>query len=556
MTSSNGYEFGMGGAASPSSSAHLVREGHTIAARDPVPVILPPPLSLPELEGDRPRRPVTSPATPSPAFKTTWGVSPVPQRDSGLGTTVSTVSNGSYAPDDDGYSSPSKIVFAHESSTSLPAVVGGVAASPPGVNAGQVHGSCPSRYPVDGGKLRISMDIPSGHLFGDDVLDRMSFSKRGSILLGGRRAKERRLQHQRTNSSPLRHASSVPVPPTTFDGGRQMSPDEKLLSQQVRSLYEDGSSGGTKRHEAVQGRVLVKEVEGANGEPEIRLGIEQTALTDEAPPASRWHNPESPRSIDSRTLGTSDVEDAGGVEDWEDVDRYGFIIARRMSSRGLTSSSQQSPRILEPQGPQRVSTLLQLASETPRRNRGLVRKTSNPRMTRSGTPQRDERKISGGSARSSSSQKSNRSGHWRLPVHPLQYAASRLPGNKDKRSLIEAGDMLTLPPRRTKIAEADGELEKLKRKEWKRAEKWRKMAKVVTKRADGQGTVFDFDVRDPKVRRRSNFPNEYLDTELNLVPSLLLARGKVYLIDGGQRHGTRFCRAVRGKAKKARRMKT
>lgn len=69
----------------------------------------------------------------------------------------------------------------------------------------------------------------------------------------------------------------------------------------------------------------------------------------------------------------------------------------------------------------------------------------------------------------------------------------------------EAGDMLSASPslqdtmeeaRVEKISEA------LKRKEWERSEKWRKMAKVQ-KGTQGEGMEFEFDVKNPKLIERT-----------------------------------------------------
>ncbi len=43
----------------------------------------------------------------------------------------------------------------------------------------------------------------------------------------------------------------------------------------------------------------------------------------------------------------------------------------------------------------------------------------------------------------------------------------------------------------------------LKRKEAKRSEKWRKMAKIVKPGSEGQGTIFHFDVKNPKLIERT-----------------------------------------------------
>jgi hypothetical protein len=70
----------------------------------------------------------------------------------------------------------------------------------------------------------------------------------------------------------------------------------------------------------------------------------------------------------------------------------------------------------------------------------------------------------------------------------------------------EAGDMLTLPPGLADIAEDEEggkAAEGLKKKEWDRAEKWRKMAKVVRRGKDGEGMEFEFDPRNPKLVERT-----------------------------------------------------
>lgn len=45
--------------------------------------------------------------------------------------------------------------------------------------------------------------------------------------------------------------------------------------------------------------------------------------------------------------------------------------------------------------------------------------------------------------------------------------------------------------------------ETIKRKEWERSEKWRKMAKVVRQGEEGQGMEFEFDVKNPKLVERT-----------------------------------------------------
>jgi ribosomal protein S6 len=70
----------------------------------------------------------------------------------------------------------------------------------------------------------------------------------------------------------------------------------------------------------------------------------------------------------------------------------------------------------------------------------------------------------------------------------------------------EAGDMLTVSPSLQDITE-EARVEKiseaLKRKEWERSEKWRKMAKNINKGAQGGGMEFEFDVKNPKLIERT-----------------------------------------------------
>ena len=70
----------------------------------------------------------------------------------------------------------------------------------------------------------------------------------------------------------------------------------------------------------------------------------------------------------------------------------------------------------------------------------------------------------------------------------------------------EAGDMLNLSPGLDDIQEEEltgKAAEAAKRKEWERAEKWRKMAKVSKKGKDGEGMEFEFDAKNPKLIERT-----------------------------------------------------
>lgn len=70
----------------------------------------------------------------------------------------------------------------------------------------------------------------------------------------------------------------------------------------------------------------------------------------------------------------------------------------------------------------------------------------------------------------------------------------------------EASDMLTLPPGLEELAiakEGGKTAAAMKKKEWKREEKWRAMGKASQKGANGGGMQFMFDTKDPKVISRT-----------------------------------------------------
>jgi hypothetical protein len=70
----------------------------------------------------------------------------------------------------------------------------------------------------------------------------------------------------------------------------------------------------------------------------------------------------------------------------------------------------------------------------------------------------------------------------------------------------EASDMLTLPPGLEDLAvakEGGKAATAMKKKEWEREEKWRKMGKAAQTSIKGGGMLFDFDPKDPKVISRT-----------------------------------------------------
>lgn len=216
------------------------------------------------------------------------------------------------------------------------------------------------------------------------------------------------------------------------------------------------------------------------------------------------------RLRDSQTRRACDR--AGGIEDWGDldgaeIDRYGFISTRRPASRADTTepkSSQFSPK-----------------------RRNLLTKrpdTSYATSLPGGFIRPPSRKVSARSLNTYSSELSTIS--HRSTRSSIRSATNRLPHNKDRRWMDEAGEMLSLQAGLTGITddEKTGKaLEAQKRKEAERSEKWRKMATVIKgsgregptptpapnkhnhnhNQARGQGMDYDFDTKNPKLIERT-----------------------------------------------------
>ncbi|KAL9612327.1 MAG: hypothetical protein Q9167_003060 [Letrouitia subvulpina] len=363
--------------------------------------------------------------------------------------------------------------------------------------------------------LGIVTEIPRGSFDDLALPERVQFSKRGSMLIGGKKAinanggdSRRLVGSRRPSIDILSPAANLPA--------RILSADEEALSNKVRSMYEGGAD---EESDLINGIHPVTNRQGADndvsasttqGDPRM-VGIPTVNVTQSDSPHSLSQSQKNKIKRDS-LLVREQHELAGGMEDWEDVngsdiDRYGFIIPRQVSqSSSMTSgpgSSQEPARI------HRVSTLLQLASEAPRRQRSkLGRNISGGSPARSATAMSNKRPSSRTSQnnRPASSQSSYR-GPLNGPRSKLRSATNRLPYNRNRRCMDEAGDMLTLPPGLADVTESEVDskvADDLKRREREREEKWQKMAKVVNQTDNrGGGMVFEFDTSSSKVIERT-----------------------------------------------------
>ncbi|KAI5309874.1 hypothetical protein KEM55_002226 [Ascosphaera atra] len=200
--------------------------------------------------------------------------------------------------------------------------------------------------------------------------------------------------------------------------------------------------------------------------------------------------PSATSSVRRRNTVRKEQEElAGGIEDWKgirvgDVDRYGFIHETRNAPV---------------QSIQRVSTSLLLASTSPRSRRRLSRNsfasTNAPNTPSSpGIHRTTSRTPSLAFARPLSSQSG-----YRLPFTKGR-SGIRYP-RRARKCINEAADMLTLP--RADVEDENSPYAMaMKRREWRREDKWQRMAEVC-KSQRGGGMTFRFDMKSSKLIERT-----------------------------------------------------
>ncbi|CCF33448.1 TBC domain-containing protein [Colletotrichum higginsianum] len=383
----------------------------------------------------------------------------------------------------------------------------------------------------------ISISIPTDNLIDDDFLKTLSFSNRGSLMFGGRRpfptqtTDETMADKSRTDeahapapapadapataATPILHIhyeerpqstaasttdacandmSATQTPTTeattaeaTADSASQaamttpsirvLSEDVELESRKVRSLYESGE--GLRWEDGGRPSDVGDRLEATVEIPTDDL--ENDPVAELQPPA--WGTPRSGSSYSQRPETRSEYEVAGGLEDWEDVegqdvDRYGFINPRKPESRGGTP------------------TELKSSQYAPRKKNGLSKRD----VFGLGLPSRGpSRKVS---ARSLNTQTSRASAASRRSARSVvRQAGNLLPHNQERRWMDIAGGMLSLSLGDEESVEKISEA--IKKKEWERSEKWRKMARVIKKGKDGEGMEFEFDVKNQKLIDRT-----------------------------------------------------
>ncbi|KAI0541709.1 rab-GTPase-TBC domain-containing protein [Xylaria digitata] len=404
----------------------------------------------------------------------------------------------------------------------------------------------------------ISTNIPCESFFEEDDLSKLSFSIRGSLIFGGKRpwktsGSTSSANHQKmadkdvipeqsnTNSKarvfPLvptiskkdHHVNPAPAPaparpPREDDMGVAaiiqkpfQLPESPHLHQQPSNVVSDNTSTSHKLLPSI--RVISAEAEKESqkvrslyesgdalhfGDGDVPAPIGETLEPPQKVPsdvdgndAANDQRPGHPTQTSASTSSPAPLgnhELAGGIEDWEgveghDVDRYGFIVPQRPDS-----SSPPSTATPPGSSPVRFSS---------RKNRNVLFRKDVTSLSL-GAKRGPTKKLS---ARSLNTHTSEFSALSRRSVRStIRQATNKLPHNRDRRLIDEAGDLLALQPGFSQISEDEG-LEKMaaerKRKEAKRSEKWRKMAKIVKPGSEGQGTIFHFDVKNPKLIERT-----------------------------------------------------
>lgn len=355
----------------------------------------------------------------------------------------------------------------------------------------------------------IKLDIPSGSL--DDFTNSETMSPETYETSSPERPPNNPASmsetHLTSNGSTLprtsttrriRSVNSLRTRPS-INSGRPISSDDEILSHRVRLMYEKGDADIDESdiNQILGGDqdVLWEEPISEGGDGDGAVATHHSSMTELACPPTR--NGSRRNSVIQR----EETELAGGIEDWsdvknEDVDRYGFIIPRR-DTRG---SDPSPPRPL-----QRVSTSLMLASTSPRRKRTLRRTPSTAASMRSFSGRSPSRKSTEQPNRPSSSQSSYQPNLTRS-TSKFRYATNKLPHNKDRKLMDEAADMLTLPSSVDTDLFLDDDspyARAMKKKEWAREDKWRKMAKLTSNNKDGSGMTFEFDTTSSKLIERT-----------------------------------------------------
>ncbi|KAJ9648902.1 hypothetical protein H2199_000815 [Coniosporium tulheliwenetii] len=367
------------------------------------------------------RRPKSAPGPRWPAFRTRSHLSEdEAKRDSGLATSISTLGRESVVEsvyDGSVISKAPSLPTNTVNNETLPQASVAADAHEREASVPQLPTEKPIHQDQTGSFRRITTPIPTGSFDDLSSPDNIEFSHRGSMLWGGKKAatavgaKDRHTQsHGRAaeTSSPVVGKAGSQC--GRILSSRVLSPDEKMLSKKVRSMYEHGdekageeaSQLGSPTLEISEASLVGNESISTSPTPDASsLSVQR--LRPPGPSGSK-----SPRTMDNRRISLiikEPHETAGGIEDWADVE-------------GETSTATDSLQEMD-----------------------------------------------------------GRSQRHAYPPPGLADIAEQEDGGRAAMAM--------------------------KKKEWEREEKWRKMGKLKPKSGRGGGMIFEFDTKDPKVISRA-----------------------------------------------------
>ncbi|RKF80404.1 putative tbc domain-containing protein [Golovinomyces cichoracearum] len=311
----------------------------------------------------------------------------------------------------------------------------------------------------------IQTRISTEQWLGDTSLDLLSLPKSESVMIDRQKAVE---AHSCNNN-----ASRQPIVSISTDIS-DLNDEIERESENIRSMYEKRVSPNDEKNDGSFNQSLDDNNSTNNRSNKHSSYVLVSTIS---------------QTSESKFSGRCAHEFAGGIEDWEDIDgrdidRYGFI------TKFNSDTSSQPPELVPPH---RISTILQLAANSPRRRRG-VHRISSTVMSMYKYPHRSVSTKTTSSDNQSPFVKSTRKDNqvW-------------FPTSRFRRLVDEAGDMLTLPCEVSSMCEAGEEnlMENIKRKEWRRVEKWKKMAKIITPAPGGEGMKFEFDAKSAKLAQRT-----------------------------------------------------
>ncbi|GME36112.1 hypothetical protein GTA08_BOTSDO10666 [Neofusicoccum parvum] len=339
----------------------------------------------------------------------------------------------------------------------------------------------------------IETDIPKGDF--DDLADhKIAFSKRGTLLLNGKRMNEM-MRSAKDQDSPDQKAES--------EGSKEGSPDDKQQDKQESKQEDESDKTEPEPAPAPEGEQPSDAVKA----PDTELSREKTpdlAILRPNP------HPDAPRAV-SLSAMTADGRASTAVSAIPPARARSLAPRRNIPGSRVLSADEtmlsKKVRTMYEYGDEKAA---EWVVEPSIRVNGSIMEENLADTPQDGDSLRVTKSRQNGDTLRSASIVSRPASMISKEPHELAGGIEDwedIDGAEvDRRLVDEASDMLTLPPGLAAIAEErDGgrTVEMMKRKEWQREEKWRKMGKLVGKSPSGGGMLFEFDTKSPKLIERT-----------------------------------------------------